>query len=219
MTAKRFMIASLLAAGFGHTSAAQDRLAVLSAGNAVEPLDSPFEQAYSQDHYFTLAGHRSHSSHSSHRSSSGGSSSGGHYSHTSHTSHRSSTGGGYDYPTYPSLPAGPTYDDSSGSSSSSRSSGTTGTSPNSLYASPSTRPSTGTDSGLPPLSGRSERFKKIVCRVQLALSARDFYPGAIDCVVGPQLRAALRRYQSAHGLTETGTITPEVLDSLMVPTG
>jgi len=58
----------------------------------------------------------------------------------------------------------------------------------------------------------------IVCRVQLALTARDLYAGTIDCAVGPQLRHALRRFQESHGLTVTGTITPETLDRLMVST-
>lgn len=71
---------------------------------------------------------------------------------------------------------------------------------------------------LAPLTGRSERFKMIVCRVQVALTARDLYRGTIDCAVGPQLRQAIRAFQTSHGLEVTGTITPQVLDGLMVST-
>lgn len=212
MNTKRFLIASLAAAGFGQTSAAQDRLAYVTTNGADGMPNGVLEQAFAREHLFTLAGHRSHSSHSSHRSSYGG---GGHFSHTSHTSHRSSTYGGYDYPSTP-VPAAPTIPRSSSSSrgaaSSGSASGSSGSQASGLLSSPLTGP------GLQPLTGRSERFKMIVCRVQLALTARDIYFGAIDCAVGPRLRDALRKFQASQSINQTGTITPEVLDRLMVST-
>jgi His-Xaa-Ser repeat protein HxsA len=69
---------------------------------------------------------------------------------------------------------------------------------------------------LPALSGRSERFKSIVRRVQIALLAQGFYEGAIDGVVGPAMRGGMRRFQKKRGLAVTGTITPELLDALRV---
>lgn len=90
---KRFLVPSLLAAGFASNPA--------HAALDVQPHSSdhkspkPLLQRFSLNHLFTLAGHYSHSSHSSHTSSYGGYSS-GHYSHTSHSSHRSSYGG-YSY--------------------------------------------------------------------------------------------------------------------------
>jgi peptidoglycan hydrolase-like protein with peptidoglycan-binding domain len=69
------------------------------------------------------------------------------------------------------------------------------------------------------LSGRTKRFASIVRRVQIALTARQLYHGALDGVVGPKLRAALRTFQGQRSLTVTGTITPETLDALMVASG
>lgn len=221
--ARQFLIASLLSAGFGHTSADQDRLANASIGGANNNFMSPVQQALWRVHTFSMGGHSSHSSHSSHRSSSGGS---GHFSHSSHTSHRSSAAGGYDYPSDP-VPYVPTYPDSSTSeSTSSGSTSSASSSGSGSSSSPQTRgfltpPSAlpaGSGEGLPTLSGRTQRFKMIVCRVQLALTARDYYSGPIDCVVGPHLRNALRKFQGDLSISQTGTITPEVLDRLMVPT-
>lgn len=212
MSAKHFLIVSLAAAGFGQTSAAQDRLSYVTTNGADEMTYGILEQAFAREHLFTLAGHRSHSSHSSHRSSAGG---GGHYSHTSHTSHRSSSYGGYDYPSAPAA-ASPAFPGPSasrrGTASSDIVSGGSSQGRQGLLGSPTTLP------GLQPLSGRSERFKLIVRRVQLALTARDLYLGAIDGSVGAGLREALRRFQAMQKMTETGTITPEVLDRLMIPT-
>jgi His-Xaa-Ser repeat protein HxsA len=66
------------------------------------------------------------------------------------------------------------------------------------------------------LSGRSTQFTSIVRRVQIGLLGQGLYEGAIDGVVGPQLRSAIRAFQSQTGLQITGTITPEVLDALRV---
>jgi peptidoglycan hydrolase-like protein with peptidoglycan-binding domain len=46
------------------------------------------------------------------------------------------------------------------------------------------------------------------------LRAHGYYQGPIDGLIGPESRAALRRFQEEHGLPQTGTITPEVLDGL-----
>jgi peptidoglycan hydrolase-like protein with peptidoglycan-binding domain len=46
--------------------------------------------------------------------------------------------------------------------------------------------------------------------------ARQLYDGTIDGVVGPKLRAALRKFQGQRSLSVTGTITPQTLDALMV---
>lgn len=219
--ARQFLIASLITAGFGQTNVDQDRLAALSAGGPNDNFISPIHQPFARVHTFNMGGHRSHSSHSSHRSSSGGS---GHYSHSSHTSHRSSASGDYDYPSAPA-PAVPIYTDPSPSGGNTNpyngggSGGRNSPAPAPVQGFISPRPTTGgTGAGLPSLPGRSQRFKMAVCRVQLALTARDYYAGPIDCVVGPQLRGAIRKFQADQSIDQTGTITPEVLDRLMVPT-
>ncbi|WP_133032488.1 peptidoglycan-binding protein [Sphingomonas sp. PP-CE-1G-424] len=210
MKRTKFLVSSLLAAGF---SGQQDALAQAFSKATMRAIDDPQGGAllrrFSQDHAITLAQHRSHSSHSSHRSGGGG---GGHYSHTSH---RSSSGGGYSpsydtTPTYsapyvapaptPSAPAEPT------------------PSVQPLFAR-ETRAAAPPPDGLPALSGRTKRFTSIVRRVQIALMAQDLYSGAVDGVVGPALRSALRKFQKARGLDVTGTITPPTLDALMVSSG
>lgn len=60
-------------------------------------------------------------------------------------------------------------------------------------------------------------FKTIVMHVQVALMGPGIYGGPIDGVVGPAVRASLRQFQQAQDLTVTGTITPETLDALHVP--
>lgn len=204
---RSFLIASLVAAGFG----SRDPLApdVLKATTATDDHGSgtTLFETFRQDHSITLAGHRSHSSHSSHSSHRSGSG-GGHYSHSSHTSHRSSTGGGGTY-----TPS-PVYSPPSSSGSSDNNSGSTypGSKPSTLYNSPDASAS----APLKALSGRSELFKTIVKRVQIALLAHGVFSGSIDGDVGPATRKALRAYQGKYGLKQTGTITPETLDSLKI---
>jgi hypothetical protein len=201
MRQTRFLIPSMLAAGFGPHDPAQASLTYVTTTGSDDPNAGILMRAFTQDHEVTLAQHRSHSSHSSHSSHRSGG--GGHSSHMSHTSHRSSTGG-YD-PAYtapadpeplPSPPPPP---------------------PPPAPVSPLLQRATPPPSdGLPALSGRSRRFTAIVRRVQLALLAQGFYDGSIDGVVGPSMRSALRRFQESRGLSVTGTITPPTLDALMI---
>ena len=52
--------------------------------------------------------------------------------------------------------------------------------------------------------------------MQLALYAYGYYTGQIDGIVGSGTRAALSKMQSDYGLKVTGTVTPEVLDALVI---
>lgn len=203
MKRTRFLIPSLIAAGFGSHADAHSVTAQLSAGGKDDPDHPTLFDIFKQGHAVTLAQHRSHSSHSSHSSHRSGS--GGHYSHSSHTSHRSSTGGydgSYASPTY-SAPA-PTPPPAPRPSIQPFRSAVTGE---------ATPPKT---ENAPTLSGRTERFKSIVKRVQIGLLAQGYYQGAIDGIVGPGMRAAIRKFQKARDISVTGTITSEVLDALRV---
>lgn len=203
----RFLIPSLVAAGFGAHASTPLVASGVSDGSDGDAGRARLFDIFKQGHTITLADHRSHSSHSSHRSSSGGG--GGHYSHMSHTSHRSSTGGYGDYGGSYSPPA---Y--SPAPSPAPSSSHTNGILPlRSAQTGEATPPRT---DRLPALSGRTERFKAIVKRVQIALLAQGYYEGSIDGVVGPGMRGAIRKFQSARTLPITGTITSEVLDALRV---
>jgi His-Xaa-Ser repeat protein HxsA len=200
MTRRKFIIPTLLAAGFGSHDPAQADLTKVTTTGSDDPSSGALLRIFTQDHAVTLANHSSHSSHSS------GGGGYGHSSHMSHTSHRSSTGGGYDSPSdkpadsapapipAPAPPQPPA--------------------PSSLFGSERATPPRAT--ALPALSGRSQRFASIVRRVQIALLAQGLYKGPIDGVVGPALRAALRQFQTDHNLTASGTITPETLDALHV---
>ncbi|HYJ53132.1 MAG TPA: peptidoglycan-binding domain-containing protein [Allosphingosinicella sp.] len=208
----RFLIPSLLAAGFGAQDGAQAAFTQATSTGTDDPNSGTLLQTFKQDHFVTLAQHRSHSSHSSHSSHRSGG--GGHYSHSSHTSHRSSTGGYdpypapappppvYSPPSPPPPPAGPEIPRST-------------TPPGQLRATPPSE-TAAPDSTLPALPGRSQRFAAIVRRVQIALMAQGFFEGPITGTVGPVTRAALRRFQAARQLAVTGTITPETLDALRV---
>ena len=205
MTMKRFIIPSLVAAGFGAHDPAQGALTHATSTGTDDPNAGTLFRIFRQDHAVTLAQHRSHSSHSSHRS--GG---GGHYSHSSHTSHRSSTGGGPD-PYYPTPTPAPVYSPPSppppASSGRPRATPPPGA-PGESVAAPG--------NALPALPGRGQRFTAIVRRVQIALMAQGFFAGPITGTVGPATRSSIRRFQLDRGLAQTGTITPALLDALMI---
>ena len=192
-----FLIPSLVAAGFSKPDTTQLNFTNLTSGGS-QPGDVTLFEIFKQHHTVLLAQHRSHSSHSSHSSHRSGSTS-GHVSHSSHVSHRSSSGGYDPYPT-------PSYTTPTPTPSPS-----TGAQPTQLYSAPPT-----VGSNPPSLSGRTKRFASIVRRVQIGLLAQGVYEGPINGVVGPLTRAALRRFQSDHGLDVTGTITPATLDALKV---
>lgn len=61
-----------------------------------------------------------------------------------------------------------------------------------------------------------EPFTAKVKQVQKGLKAFGYYGGEIDGVVGPATKAALESFQGYFGLKVTGTITPEVLKTLMI---
>ncbi len=53
-----------------------------------------------------------------------------------------------------------------------------------------------------------------VRKTQQQLRSRGYQPGSADGLMGPQTISALRRYQSANGLTVTGKVDSDTLDSL-----
>lgn len=53
-------------------------------------------------------------------------------------------------------------------------------------------------------------------RVQAALYAKGYDPGAIDGVLGEQTVLALRQFQEAYGLAQSGRLTTETLNALGV---
>jgi hypothetical protein len=53
-----------------------------------------------------------------------------------------------------------------------------------------------------------------VAAAQERLARRGYYRGAIDGVFGPEMRRAVARYQSKHGLRVTGNLTADTLQDL-----
>lgn len=200
----RYLVPSLLAAGFGHGDPAQALYVRTVSGPGDDPYRSTLLDVFRQDHTVILADHRSHRSHSSHSSHRSGYGGGGHYSHTSH---RSSSGGEYYGGT--AAPARPIF-----TPPPVRSESTPPTTSQPLF-SPAERAEP-VEAAPKTLSGRTKRFAAIVRRVQIALLARQLYAGPIDGIVGSGLRAALRKFQAQRSLAVTGTITHQTLDALMV---
>lgn len=163
------------------------------------------------------AGHRSHSSHSSHRS------------HSSHSSHYSGSGSSYSAPAAPRstyvppatpLPPKSTYTPPT----TYRPSVTSPASSTHQYATPkasteSTKPWRNYGSQQLPESGTAPRpsadqVQLMIMRVQAALYSKGYDPGAIDGVLGATTKAALRTFQTDHGLVASGAMTTETLNAL-----
>jgi hypothetical protein len=71
------------------------------------------------------------------------------------------------------------------------------------------------ENAVAPDSSRSEYDGDArVSDVQSALAREGYYDGAVDGVLGPATRNALRRYQRDHGLDVTGGITSGVIQAL-----
>jgi hypothetical protein len=54
----------------------------------------------------------------------------------------------------------------------------------------------------------------VVVRVQERLARAGYYHGAIDGVVGPRTRSAVRAYERAHGLRVDGVISNQLLATM-----
>lgn len=127
-----------------------------------------------------------------------------HSSHASHASHSSGSGGSYraapaytpSYtPAYSPPPAPP----------------------------PSTSPYSGSDM-TPLISSGSTRptgdqLKMMIMRVQAALYSKGYDPGAIDGVMSSQTKAALAKFQRAHGLPANSKMSTATLNALGVALG
>ena len=60
----------------------------------------------------------------------------------------------------------------------------------------------------------AESLTDFVLRVQMALYLRNYNPGPIDGVLGPQTRSALEAFQRNSGLSVTGRMDTATLDAL-----
>lgn len=61
----------------------------------------------------------------------------------------------------------------------------------------------------------SERWsKQDITKAQEALMKKGHNPGSIDGIMGPQTRAAIKAFQSANGLKETGRLDAQTAEKL-----
>ena len=84
------------------------------------------------------------------------------------------------------------------------------------YVAPLYVPAPAYQAPLVTLPGNSGKFTQIVTEVQTALIAWGYYSGPITGIVDAATRAALINLQKDWNLKQTGTITPEVLNSLKI---
>ena len=62
----------------------------------------------------------------------------------------------------------------------------------------------------------ADQLRLMIMRVQAALYAKGYDPGAIDGVLSERTVLALRQLQEAYGLVPTGRMTTETLNALGV---
>lgn len=65
-----------------------------------------------------------------------------------------------------------------------------------------------------PVYGTSYSGGNVVARVQERLARAGYYRGAIDGLIGPRTRYAIRAYESRHGLPADGEIDRRLLATL-----
>ena len=58
--------------------------------------------------------------------------------------------------------------------------------------------------------------KQDITKAQEALMKKGHNPGSIDGIMGPQTRKAIRAFQGANGLEQSGRLDPETADKLAV---
>jgi hypothetical protein len=65
-----------------------------------------------------------------------------------------------------------------------------------------------------PVYGGQSANSSVVARVQQRLARAGYYHDAVDGVVGPRTRSAIRAYERAHGLRVDGVISEQLLGTM-----
>lgn len=193
---KKFLVSSLLAAGFFNIAdASSDKNIKIEKLENVDLINNSkgLKSIAEKNVPFTLMAHSSHSSHSSssHYSSSH-SSHASHSSHYSHYSHGSIEGQmkNYSY-AYKDQGLGRNLNSTPNSSI--------------LPRSPAIVDSKKS------IKGRSEDFKVLTQRAQLALYAMGYYSGEVDGLMNNETVSSISKYQSKHNLKVTGSLSDELI--------
>lgn len=66
-----------------------------------------------------------------------------------------------------------------------------------------------------PQRAEAPKRDELVAQVQTALAERDLYQGVVDGVMGPETASAIRSFEHAQGLAQTGEASEKTLAALM----
>ena len=202
---KKFLISSLLAAGFFNIAdASSDKNIKIEKFENVDLINNSkgLMSIAERNVPFTLMAHSSHGSHGSHAShashsssshySSSHSSHASHSSHYSHYSHGSVDGQNKNYSyEYRDQGLGRNLNSTPNESILPRSPAIVDTKKN--------------------IKGRSEEFKVLTQRVQLSLYAMGYYSGEIDGLMNNETVSSISKYQNKHKLKVTGSLSDELI--------
>ena len=202
---KKFLISSLLAAGFFNIAdASSDKNIEIEKTENVDLINNSkgLKSIAERNVPFTLMAHSSHGSHGSHVSHSSHSSSShyssSHSSHASHSSHYSHYSYGsvegqmqnYSYE-YKDQGLGRNLNSTPNESILPRSPAIVDTKKN--------------------VKGNSKEFKVLTQRAQLALYAMGYYSGDIDGLMNNETISSITKYQNKHNLKVTGSLSDELI--------
>ena len=202
---KKFLISSLLAAGFFNIAdASSDKNIEIEKNENVDWINNSkgLKSIAERNVPFTLMAHSSHGSHGSHVSHSSHSSSShyssSHSSHASHSSHYSHYSYGsvegqmqnYSYE-YKDQGLGRNLNSTPNESILPRSPAIVDTKKN--------------------VKGNSKEFKVLTQRAQLALYAMGYYSGDIDGLMNNETISSITKYQNKHNLKVTGSLSDELI--------
>ena len=202
---KKFLISSLLAAGFFNIAdASSDKNIEIEKTENVDLINNSkgLKSIAERNVPFTLMAHSSHGSHGSHVSHASHSSSShyssSHSSHASHSSHYSHYSYGsvegqiqnYSYE-YKDQGLGRNLNSTPNESILPRSPAIVDTKKN--------------------VKGNSKEFKVLTQRAQLALYAMGYYSGDIDGLMNNETISSITKYQNKHNLKVTGSLSDELI--------
>ena len=202
---KKFLISSLLAAGFFNIAdASSDKNIEIEKNENVDLINNSkgLKSIAERNVPFTLMAHSSHGSHGSHVSHASHSSSShyssSHSSHASHSSHYSHYSYGsvegqmqnYSYE-YKDQGLGRNLNSTPNESILPRSPAIVDTKKN--------------------IKGNSKEFKVLTQRAQLALYAMGYYSGDIDGLMNNETISSITKYQNKHNLKVTGSLSDELI--------
>ena len=202
---KKFLVSSLLAAGFFNIAeASSDKNVKIEKFENVDLINNSkgLKSIAERNIPFTLMAHSSHGSHGSHGSHSSHSSSShyssshsshaSHASHSSHYSHGSIEGQNQNYSyQYKDQGIGRNLNSTPNETILPRSPAIVDTKKN--------------------IKGRSEEFRILTQRAQLALYGMGYYSGEIDGLMNNETVSSISKYQNKHKLKVTGSLSDELI--------